>query len=566
MAVTLNRAAIFRIGAVFIVGSLALIFFAPWYKDSIFGTPLPVTAPSELLNNEPALPQDVQPIATDPQAVDIPSSTSHNHVDVHDAIGAGVGGTNDGTPTSAAAGSTQTTTSVLHMGEALESKILVSPNNKYRFGLKSSGQLSLLATDTGIELFSSNTKFHWPVDFHAELNQDGVLELTWTNDTMVPKSGKPWVSSLLPGCDGVNTTTSHSKAKSSEEESDGLESKKPILELLDSGLLQIRNNDDTVVCILNRAVNDPGRLAVIYAGFLRTYLKTCAEHQRKLVVPWSGSGGADVHVYSYLEEAFHEHEDKPTRESIEKNLRDCFGDSLKTVTLVNVKNVSETWDGAPEAVVHTCGQEKLNRHVSQFKSIWLAGREVQKYMTQKGIRYDYILKTRLDLLLHGNIPRLEELAPMVADGAVMAPRVAMDWNWYAMIHDGSLIAGVTDIMAFGRAAQMWTYMNLYVGMKDMKTMEWSGDDGASPAKWTEFNTHGHAKVDVPDKETCTPEGALAYWLSINNIPVKTEWRFQMALLRNSGPGPRLGKELGEIIFTCPIEGRDFLCPGFVPGA
>ncbi|RDW61567.1 hypothetical protein BP5796_11459 [Coleophoma crateriformis] len=564
----MSRTTIIRVAICCMVGTFALFFLVPWYKDTLVSTPLDIRPPSEILDS-PALPHDLLPISSNPtDGIDLSTSNSHEHDHGHASFeDATTSSFIDKTTSTALSHTTQTSSAILRVGEALESTILTSPNKKYRFGLKSSGQLSLTSLETGAEIFSSNTALYWPVDYHVELTRQAVLELTWTNDTATPSKGKPWSSALLPDCDGIDITTNMTGAASSEAEADIVSRRMPVLELLDSGLLQIRS-DAKVVCVLNKAVGDTGRLAIVYAGYLRTYMKTCADHKKKLVDTWTGSGGVDVHVYSYLEEVFHEDEDNPTRESIEKNLRDCFGDSLKSVNLVNVQEVAETWNDAPQGVINSCGQSKLDRHVSQWKSIYAASTQVQRYMIQHGVRYEYILKTRPDLFLHGIIPPLEELVPMTLDGTIVAPRVAMDWNWYTMRHDGELIAGVTDIMAFGKSAQMWTYMNIFRGFKDMTSMEMFGEIlGTAPsmvdrhfAKWQNYNTHGHSKVDG-DKERCTPEGSLAYWLSINDIPVKTDWRFEMAVLRNSGPGPRLGKELGHQIFSCPIEGKKWLCPG-----
>ncbi|KAH8802662.1 hypothetical protein F5884DRAFT_682796 [Xylogone sp. PMI_703] len=419
---------------------------------------------------------------------------------------------------------------ILRVGEALESKPLTSPSGRYRFSLKDSGDLSLIFMVTGEELFSSDTKFYWPVKFHAELNPNGILELSWHNETAQPYRGKPWVSSMFPNCDGIDP-----------ENDEG----QPFLELQDSGLLQIRN-EERIICTLHKAIKDRGRLAIIYTGYLRTYFETCEGHHEKLVKPWSGAGGVDVHIFTYLEEVFHENGEELTKDAIEENLRTCFGSTLKTLNILHTNEVSERWNDAPQAVVSACGQAKLDRHISQFKTIYLAGLQVQKYMIQTGVQYDYIMKARLDLLLHGSIPRLDTLDAY--DGKIILPRVAMDWTWHTLFHDGTLHAGTTDITAFGKASSMWTYLAFYREMKNLLTIEKGEKESV---KWPSINTHGTRKVAVNDAESCTPENALGYWLGLNGIKVQTEWRFEMGLLRRDG----------ELVFTCPEKERKWMCPG-----
>ncbi|WYZ45082.1 hypothetical protein EsH8_VIII_000398 [Colletotrichum jinshuiense] len=432
-------------------------------------------------------------------------------------------------PTSPPAADTKPDTTIvseLKAGHSLSPFRLASPSGRYNLRLLDSGSLSLLDTKTDAELFTSDTDYYWPVEWQVELTQEGVLMLSWANETAAPYGATPWVSNLLPGCTSVEAG-----------------SEKPVLELLDSGKLHIRVGSKTT-CLLHRAADDMGRLAIVYTGFLRTYLKTCKEQNQKLVKTWTGSGGADVHVFTYLEDVDHKGKDPVDKESITKHLKACFGDALKTVQILKLDEVKESAVDPPEVLVKECGEEKLNRQLSQWKALYLAGQQVQRYMIEEGISYDYIYKGRLDLLYWGDSPALSSLK--VPENGILAPRVALDWTWYAMLHDGELRAGVTDITAFGRPNAMFTYLALYREFVHLRTLEKQG------AKWKGFNTKTREK-NPENQEGCTPEGILAYWLRINGIAVKTDWRFQMGLLRGDG----------KIIFTCP-EGRGWLCPGFIP--
>ncbi|KAJ0168322.1 hypothetical protein CTA2_7357 [Colletotrichum tanaceti] len=418
------------------------------------------------------------------------------------------------------------TVSKLEPGQTLSPFRLTSPNGRYKLHLLDSGSLSLLDTNTNAELFTSDTEYHWPVTWQVELTQEGVLMLSWANETAAPYGATPWVSNLLPDCGSINAGD-----------------EKPVLELLDSGRLHIRAGSKTT-CLLHRAADDMGRLAIVYTGFLRTYLKTCKEQNNKLVKTWTGSGGVDVHVFTYLEDVNHDSNDPVDKESITKHLKSCFGESLKTVEIRKLGEVKESVLKPPAVLVKECGEDKLNHQLSQWKALYLASQQVQSYMMKEGISYDYIYKGRLDLLYWGDSPALSSLK--VPENGILAPRVTLDWTWYAMLHDGELRAGVTDITAFGRPNAMFTYLALYREFIYVRTLE------KETAKWKGFNTKTREKKPE-GQEGCTPEGILAYWLRINGIAVKTDWRFKMGLLRGDG----------KIIFTCP-EGRGWLCPGFIP--
>ncbi|KAL0944612.1 uncharacterized protein CTRU02_202499 [Colletotrichum truncatum] len=416
----------------------------------------------------------------------------------------------------------------LEAGQKLSPFHLTSPSGRYELRLLDSGSLSLVDTKTEVELFTSDTEYYWPVTWQVELTQEGVLMLSWANETAAPYGATPWISNLLPDCDSVDPGD-----------------EKPVLELLDSGKLHIRAGSKTT-CTLHRAADDKGRLAIVYTGFLRTYLKTCKDQNEKLVKTWTGTGGVDIHVFTYLEDVNHDSGDGVDKESITKHLKSCFGDALKTVEIMKLDDVKEKAVNPPEVLVKVCGEEKLNHQLSQWKALYLAGQQVQRYMVEQGISYDYIYKGRLDLQFWGDSPALSSLK--VPENGILAPRVALDWTWYAMLHDGELRAGVTDITAFGRPNAMFTYLALYREFIHLRALE------KESAKWKGFNTKTRAKTaDGHDNEACTPEGILAYWLRINGITVKTEWRFQMGLLRGNG----------QLIFTCP-EGRGWLCPNFIP--
>lgn len=412
-------------------------------------------------------------------------------------------------------------------GKSVTEFAIASPNGRYRFALEKSGGLALTDLLTNTELFFADTEYYWPVDWHVELAEDGVLKLSWTNETQAPNRGTPWVSSMLLDCAPMVRGTGGGQL--------------PELQLFDNGMLRIRAGRDTV-CLLHRSVEDKGRLAIVYGGLLRTYLKTCDDHRAKFVDAWAGSGGVDVHVLAYFEDVVHPSGDKVTAASVRAHLDKCFGSALKTVELYRLSEIEETAMDAPDLLLQKCPQPKLDHQLSQLKSLSLAAEQVQRYMIEKGVSYDYIFKSRLDLQLWGTIPPLSSL--QVPQNGIIAPRVYYDWTWYSLLHDGELRAGVTDIAAFGRTSHMFTYLNLYKEFIRLRSTE------KERAKWKAVNAKQRDRT-LENKEHCTPEGILAYWLAINDIAVKTDWRFQMGLLRKNG----------DLIFTCPAKNRHWLCPG-----
>jgi hypothetical protein len=332
----------------------------------------------------------------------------------------------------------------------------------------------------------------------------------------------------LPGCKALESTISSSVA--------------PILELLDSGLLQIRHGQQTL-CVLHSATEDKGRLAVLFSGFLRTYLKTCNSHVLKIFSQWSGSKGVDVHIFSYLEEVFQP--EPVTKNSVEENLRKCYGTYLKTISIVAVRSVEDIWADATPSVKNACGQSRLNRVISQIKSVYMAGQQVTAYMIQHGIQYDYILRMRPDLLLWGDIPALYE----VPHGQVIIPNPAKEWFYYCVTHNGLERTGTNDQIAYGRASAMWTYINMYTGLRSMLTMT------KEPTAMIEgFATHQHNKFQPTDKERCSVECYVTYWMYLNGVSLEIDWRWQQNLIRSNG----------WVEYNCPDKNRTWNCPGKIP--
>ncbi|CAF0776386.1 unnamed protein product [Adineta ricciae] len=396
------------------------------------------------------------------------------------------------------------------MGEALENVTLTSPLDKYRFQILDSGVLALINTENKHTTFISDTNSYWPS--HPSPSRQGTA----------------WTSNFLPNCKGLELTI----AKSSS----------PFLELFDSGLLQIRS-DQRILYVLHSATEDKGRLAVLISGFLRTYLQTCTSHVQKILSQWSGSQGVDVHIVTYLEEVFQS--EPATNKSIEENLRKCYGTYLKSVSIVSVHSVEDTWTDAAIYVKRVCGDARLNCVISQIKSVYMVGQQATAYMIQHGIQYDYILRMRPDHMLWGTIPPLYE----VSHGKVIIPNPAKEWFYYCVTHHGLQRMGTTDQIAYGRASAMWIYMNMYTGIRSMLTM--AKDPAVMPQG---FATHQHNKWQASDKEICAVECLVAHWMYLNGISMEVDWRWQQNLIRQDG----------RMEYYCPDKNRTWNCPGSIP--
>ena len=421
------------------------------------------------------------------------------------------------------------TTSYLRAGETLQNTNITSPSGRYLFTLQSSGQLALIDLHRNTTLFTSDTALTWPVSWLADFGSDGVLTLNWARPDAAPYHGTVWMSTQLPGCP---------KPLPSEDES-----APAVLEILDSGQLQIRRGDH-VTCVLHTATADKGRLGVVLAGFMRSVNFTCDSHVSKVLSKWSGSKGVGLHLFSYAEDIFKD--DAVDLESFKERVRECYGDYLKTFEVVPVATVREEWDDVNAAVREACGIHKVHRLLSQVKSVYRTGQQMAAYMIQNGIQYDYILRLRPDHMLWGEVPDLDQVDP----GIVITPNPANEKVYFCSSHHGLLRTGSTDQMAYGQASAMWTYLNMYPGFKS--TLEMSK---SNPGPFEGFaSSSSHDVFDVPDKERCPIECLTEYWLYLNGLTVQVDWRWQQSLMRSDGHLDR----------QCPDPDRHWNCPGGIP--
>lgn len=290
---------------------------------------------------------------------------------------------------------------------------------------------------------------------------------------------------------------------------------------------------------------DTGRLAIAYTGSLRSYLKTCESHMEKIILKWTGSGGVDLHFFTYDEDVFYDgtefEGEKVTYESVHRHLKACYGKHLKTLTINPVSISARPFPALPP-FADPCGST-LGRMFSAFYALYLTGQQIQKYMLQNAIYYDYILRFRPDLLIQGESPRLQA----VEHGKVINIRAAYDYMYWGQHHDGSIQSGFTDIAGYGRASTMWTYFNIHTGIVAMLSSEPTWD-------WAGIFDAPHAPTNIMALDRCGPEGILGYWLTMNGLQIETDWRWHLGILRRDG-------HLSQGFATCqPWLEPTWMCP------
>ncbi|KAL3419992.1 hypothetical protein PVAG01_08491 [Phlyctema vagabunda] len=235
-------------------------------------------------------------------------------------------------------------------------------------------------------------------------------------------------------------------------------------------------------------------------------------------------------------------EEPVTYEAVHEHLKSCFGDHLKTFSFVEVDETYESTEGVPDEVVNRCTASRIERLLSQFHAIYRTGQQIQKYMLQNSVQYDYILRFRPDILVK-EAPNLQT----VDNGKVINIRATYDLTYWGLHHDGSMHTGFTDIAAYGRASAMWTYFNIYTGLKSMLSSEPIWD-------WSDIIEIDRNRSDLGDQNRCNPEGMLGYWLTLNGLELETDWRWKIGILRRDG-------HLSQGFFTCqPWLKSNWMCP------
>jgi hypothetical protein len=260
----------------------------------------------------------------------------------------------------------------------------------------------------------------------------------------------------------------------------------------------------------------------------------------QIIKKWDGSGGVDVHVLVYEEEVF-PLDEKLTKEQVHDRLKECLGDHLKTFSMIPVEITAQDTTDFSDAIKSQC-RPKLERLLAQNYALYLTAQQVQRYMLKSGVKYDYILKFRPDLIV-----REAPLLLAVEPGTIVNIRATYDFMYWSLQYDGSRHTGFSDIAGYGRASDMWTYLNIHNGLKTFLTAEPRWD-------WSNILDIDHDVNDLGGSNRCDAEGLISYWLGLSGMTLQTDWRWNTGILREDG-------HINQGYFTCQWWLQpSWLCP------
>ncbi|CAF1171581.1 unnamed protein product [Didymodactylos carnosus] len=269
-----------------------------------------------------------------------------------------------------------------------------------------------------------------------------------------------------------------------------------------------------------------GRLAVVIVGLYRTNLRTCNKHIRKVIQKWRGTE-ADVFIYTYWQDAELPQNIIPSAESVGYQLKECYGNFLKSYKVNDLTQVAETFPiaGGP-STVRQCGG-KLNQLQSQLKTLYLAGQLVRDYQLATGVRYDHIIRFRPDTEIWGNVPDLPrmDLTGLHGFGRIYLIHPGREHYFFCGHHDGRWRTGPSDQAAYGRASDMFTYFDMYLHFSDM--IKSAIGVGSLNVK---------AKMDWSEMagDLCAIECLVGYWMILRGIEFEVWWEWQQNIVRRGG--------------------------------
>lgn len=380
-----------------------------------------------------------------------------------------------------------------------------------------------------------------------------------------------WHSDLLPQC-------RHGKYPEPHELSDGMRPAE--LMLADDGRLWIAGNCELYV---PPAVKDERRsLAVIVAGLYRTNDVTCNSHVRALgLVEDSeemdrrdGSSTnsnsnhpsfSNIDIFAYiLYEPADELEGR-TAESIEADIRSCYGTALRAIEVHAVDEVEDEFPGGPEAApVPPCGPGKLRRLNNQLKTLDMARRLWWAWTVQTGVVHDTVLRLRPDTNFYfddtdvdgsdeqalppqsppgvapGPYPPFWTLSELGGNTVVLAhPRA--EHYFYCPFSTGGVGVGPSDQLAYGSAAAMNLWLSMHRDFPAIVGLASNSQTGAArDFSGCENLPSGPAAEECGRAAPCSIECMVAWYLEAVGVRSAVEWRWNQGLLRAQtgvdGPG------------------------------
>ena len=307
----------------------------------------------------------------------------------------------------------------------LTGSFIQSPNKQFVLNLEDDGGIRLVDTMINKTGFYSNTGDGWPLAHQVGLTSDGVL---YTHSLRHDNAWQTtWHSNLLQQCFSATS------------------GQVPYLQLFDNGELKIMANGtkDPFCTLTRRPTDSMGRLAIVIAGTFRTNDKACKSHVEKVIRTWPGDG-VDVFWLTYLQDAYPD----ATNESLINNIRDCYGDVVKDIIVMDIDLVEEPY---PFTVFKGCDQGLVNHLYAELKTLWLAGRQLQKYMLASGTRYEYAMRLRPDTFFWGGV-EWRQLGMNHAYKLIL-PQVGREHYFYCPTPQGEVTVGKSAEEIFDRISE-----------------------------------------------------------------------------------------------------------------
>ncbi|KAF6818310.1 hypothetical protein CSOJ01_01951 [Colletotrichum sojae] len=418
---------------------------------------------------------------------------------------------------------TKVMTAVLHSDEdgillSAGNPVFVSPNGRYSLALQPDGDLVLSHvvdsvsrpvwwTSTGDHHTGGRTVGVESHNGHLRLVIKAVLKNTWVT---------VWHSDFEPAC---NNARPKRDGEASQTQNTGQ------LELSDDGQLTLTGACDLYVPAAER--EKERSLAVIVAGLYRTNNRACKTHMDHIVEDHPAFSRIDVFAYVLFEPAdIYVH--KRTRESIEAELRECYGAHLRSVDVVPVAEAEVAYPGGPEAMLAPCG-ERLTRLNNQLRTVWLAAQKWWAWSVTNGFKHDTVLRIRPDTSFWAR-PEFQSLEKL--GNTLVLPHPKGEHYFYCARMSGNVGVGVSDQIAYGSVASMQHWLNMYDRFAQMVDLAANPDRPAMrDFSGCEDLPTGPLASDCPRPAPCSIECLVAWYLDARGLDFRVEWGWEQNVLR-----------------------------------
>jgi hypothetical protein len=184
-----------------------------------------------------------------------------------------------------------------------------------------------------------------------------------------------------------------------------------------------------------------GKLAILVSGLYRTNALTCNTHIQYLA---ENPAAESVDIFAYVLYEPGDIHDDVTIDTIEADIRQCYGPFLRTLTLKSVDELSEEFPGE---LMPRCGS-KLNRLHMQLKTLYLGGKEWWDWAVAQGIKHHTVLRIRTDHEFFGDtLPSFKPVDELKGNELVLAPiaggaPVPLVRHWFCSNPFGRMDVGV----------------------------------------------------------------------------------------------------------------------------